>query len=283
MGDEANQMKNDDAEFIHLPNDIYETALNEIIKNNCNLSNQQCEIFCSAGSAKGDNYIGVVYRISVKSKEDNLEKLNLIIKLPPQNAARREQFFARPCFVREIDFYDNLYPLYKKFQEEKGIDVEKEGFHHVPFCYKTLVDDPYEGLYFEDLKAKGFEMFDRHKNVTKEQVVLVMKSLAKFHAISYSIKDQTPELIQSYQELTDIFLQRKGDNNMNIWFETIKNQARDTISELTNPDLIDKLDNILKLNFFELLECCIESKAAEPYAVICHGDVSNENCFNLNS
>lgn len=275
MAENGIELKNEENEFIALPNEIYTQTLHEIIKNNCSLSEDQYEIECCAGSAKGDNYIGVLYRVFVKSKEDNSIKLNLIIKLPPQNAARREQFFARPCFVREADFYNNLYPMYKKFQEERGIDVEKDGFHQVPFCYKALTDDPFEGLYFDDLKASGFEMFDRHKDVTKEQVLIVMKSLAKMHAVFFCIKDQKPELIDDYREMIDIFLLRKGDDNMNIWFDTIKKQSKDTIAECGNEDMIKKVDDLLSLNFFELLETCINVEATEPYSIVCHGDVSD--------
>ena len=275
MADEGVELNNDEAEFKALPSEVYMEALHEVIKNNCNLSEDQYEVQCCAGSAKGDNYIGIVYRVSVISKEDNSIKLNLIVKLPPQNAARREQFFARPCFIREADFYTNLYPMYKQFQEEKGIDVNKDGFHQVPFCFKALTDDPYEGLYFDDLKARGFEMFDRLQLVSKEQVLIVMKSLAKMHAVFYCIKDQKPELIENYRDMVDIFLQRKGDENMDIWFDSVKKQAKDAIVECENEDMIKKVDDLLSLKFFELLETCINGEAAEPYAIVCHGDVSD--------
>lgn len=274
QSDETATTNDTQAEFLNLPSEVYEAALNEIIKNNCDLSSDRYEVFCSAGSAKGDNYIGVVYRVSVKNKSDKSDLLNLIVKLPPQNAARREQFFVRPCFVREADFYDNIFPLYKKFQEDKGIDVEKDGFHQIPFCYRTLTEDPYEGLYFEDLKASGFEMFDRLQDITKDQVCLVMKALAKFHAIFYCLKDQKPELIQSYREIVDIFMQRKGDENMSLWFENVKKQAIDSLANIQNDDLKTKAESLLALDFFDLLETCIMAKEAEPYAVLCHGDVS---------
>ncbi|KAL7029770.1 hypothetical protein ACKWTF_006353 [Chironomus riparius] len=277
MAEDGIELKNEEAEFIALPNEVYIQALHEVIKNNCNLTEDQYEIQCCAGSAKGDNYIGIVYRVSVKSKQDNSVKLNLIVKLPPQNAARREQFFVRPCFIREADFYNNLYPMYKQFQEEKGIDVEKDGFHEIPFCFKALTDDPFEGLYFDDLKASGFEMFDRFQNVTKEQVLIVMKTLAKMHAVFYCIKDQKPELIEHYRDMVDIFLQRKGDENMNVWFESVKNRSKDTITECGNEDMIKKVNDLLSLDFFELLETCINGEAAEPYAIVCHGDCWNNN------
>lgn len=139
------------------------------------------------GSNAGDNFIGVVFRIVAKrtttqsNKSDN--ELQIILKIPPQNPARREQFFARTSFVREALVYDEILPLFMNYQQSKGI-CAAEGFYEVPECYASIMTEYEEALFFEDLKASGFEMFDRHKSVTFEHVRLVMETLGKFHAIS---------------------------------------------------------------------------------------------------
>jgi Ecdysteroid kinase-like family len=167
-----------------------------------------------------------------------------------------------------------LYPVYKKFQEEKAIDVKKEGFYQIPFCYKTLAEDPHEALYLDDLKPQGFEMFDRLQQITKEQVLIVMRTLAKLHAVFFCMKDQKPKSIQTFRETIDIFMLRKGEENMNVWFESVKVQAKATISNCGNADMIQKLDDLLQLNLFDFMELCVSPELAEPYAIICHGDVS---------
>ena len=260
-----------------LPCEIYQQTLKDIIKENFDSPIEECKVVINAASAKGDNYIGVMYRANIKDPKG--KELNVIIKLPPPNAARREQFSARPCFVRESEFYDEIYPMFKKFQEDKGIDVEKDGFYEVPSCYKSLTEEPLEALYLEDLKVTGFEMFDRFKDITVDHVNLAMKSIGKLHALSFAMKDQKPDLIAPYKEMKDIFIERdeKAKENIRTWFEMLKKQAVDCFKEGTRENVKEKAHEILKSDFFEILESCINSEAAGPYAVICHGDCWNNN------
>ncbi|CAG9802885.1 unnamed protein product [Chironomus riparius] len=264
-----------------LPNKVYEKVLNEIIENNLGKSSDEFKIICSAGSENGDGYVGEMYRIRVVDKETNEDKLNLIVKVPPENPVRRDQMFikANVIFEREADFYDNVYPTYTKFQEDKGIDVEKEGFHEVPICYKTLTEEPYEGIFMEDLKASGFDMFDLRKDLTKDHVFLVMKALAKMHAIFYSIKDQNPEWTVKYKTQKDLFIlmTEKGKSPMDPWFESMKKQALKVINESENTDMVEKINKLLNNKFNKLIENCFDLEKAEPYATLCHGDCWNNN------
>lgn len=259
-----------------LPCVEYQQVLRQIIENNCG-SVDDSDIEIEAASAKGDNYIGLLYRALVKRKN-----FKVIMKFPPQNAMRREQFMARPCFVRESEFYDDVYPLFKNFQEQKGINVAKEGFHEIPRCYKTLIEEPHEALFMEDLKAAKFEMFDRQKDTTVEHVNLVMSALGKFHAISFAIKDQRPELLECYKGMKDIFMQRDDEakDNMKAWFDAMKKQALDAIEQ--HEDLKKILDKVLEKDFFSLIEGCVDGPPAEPYAIITHGDCWNNNIMYRN-
>ena len=272
------QIENDVGSAINvLPGEAYQKALKDIIKDRFVASFEECKVVMSAASAKGDNYLGVLHRASIKDPKG--KELNVVIKIPPSSAARREQFSVRQCFLRESQFYDSVYPMFKKFQEDKGIDVEKDGFYEVPSCYKSLTEDPCEGLFLEDLKVSGFEMFDRFKDVTVDHVNRVMESLGKLHALSFAIKDQKPELIAPYKEMKDFFVQGKQSARESIktWFESLKKQAAGAVNGSINEDLKQKFHDILKDNFIEMLEPCINGSAAEPYSVICHGDCWNNN------
>lgn len=269
-------MESNQTEFC-LPNKIYDDVLKEILKNNLCKSLENYQLIFSAGSSKGDNYMGVIHRVQVIEKATSENKLNLIVKLPPQSLARRNEMSTNDLFKREADFYDNVFPMYKKFQEDKGVDIEKDGFYHIPYCYRTLSEEPYEALYFDDLKASGFEMYDRHKEVTKEHVLLVMKSLAKLHAIFFSIKDQKPEQVESYMKIKDIFLTLSDRKNSPLtpWFDSLKKQALEVVYKSKNKDMIKRIENVLDKTFSELLKCCFDLEKTEPHAVLCHGDVRN--------
>ncbi|CAO1379873.1 unnamed protein product [Diamesa tonsa] len=257
-----------------LPNELYQQTLLDIIKDKCDFAESDYKINIEAGSAKGDNYIGVLYRATISNDKD--DKFNVIVKLPPANFARREQFFARPCFLRESQFYDDLYPMFKKFQEDKGI-VKTDGFYEVPECYKSLTDDQNEGLFLEDVRVTKFHMFDRFQDTTFDHVKTVMKTLGKYHAISLAIKDQQPEFIEPFKGLEDILLQREGDIPMTTWFDMLKVQALESLKEEKNQDIVDRARKVIDQDFFQLMKSCIDGKASEPYSVVAHGDCWNNN------
>ena len=166
----------------------------------------------------------------------------------------------------------------QKFQADKGIGAV-DGFYHVAQCYKSLIDEPYEGLMLEDLKVTGFEMFDRLKEVTADHVNLMMKALGKFHAISFAIKDQKPELIEHFKDMSVIFFQRddKWEDTIINYYENLKKQALVVLDNCENQDLVQRARKILHENFFKVSMGCLNGREADPYAVICHGDCWNNN------
>jgi hypothetical protein len=259
--------------IFELPTKSYNETLKRIVIDNLKTSIEDCDVSIIPGSAKGDNYMGIMYRVAITSKEG--DKLNLTVKLAPQDEIKREQFYSKDVFLREIEFYDNVYTMYKKFQEEKGIDIVNEGFSQVPRVYATLIEAPCEGLFFEDLKALGFQMHDRLKDIRLEHVQLLMKSLGKLHAISFSIKDQKPELIEKYKEIKDIFLMRDKTRLMdavNIWFAGLTTQAFESIKDLEDEELKKKYKAFIQNDFNVMLGKGISKESAEPYAILNHGD-----------
>ena len=162
--------------------------------------------------------------------------------------------------------------MFKKFQEEKGIVVNNEGFYEVAECYKSLTDDQNEGLFLEDVRVTKFHMFNRFQDVTFDQVSIVMKTLGKFHAISLAMKDQKPELLKPYKDLQDILMQREGDVAMTTWFDMLKVQAFESLKAEKDQDIVERATKVLNEDFFHLVKSCIDGKASEPYTVVAHGD-----------
>lgn len=272
---------NENGNLFEFPQKAYKKAVLEIVEKN--VEGKDIVIVCSAGSNKGDNYLGIVYRIDVKDKNDANIKLSFVLKSAPQNEARREEFFAHAAFERESLFYEEVLPLYKKFQDEKGIDVEKEGFNGVAHCYKALHEEPSEGLIFDNLKVKGYEMFDRHVDLTKDYVILTMKALGKLHALFYSLKDQKPELVQKFQDIDDLLINfcNDGDSSIRIMMETQKEMAIKLIKKSNNQDMVKRVLNILNNDIRKQLREAVRGDKAEPYATLCHGDCWNNNIMYL--
>lgn len=62
-----------------------------------------------------------------------------------------------------------------------------DGFHEFPKCYKTITTDMNECLIFEDLAQTNFKLIARAE-MTPEHILLVIKTVAKMHAVSFALK-----------------------------------------------------------------------------------------------
>lgn len=149
------------------------------------LGSDDIDVKIESGSNKGDNFIGIVYRVSGTA---NGSTINVILKVAPRTEARREAFSSRVLFLREIKMYDEVLPMFRRFQESRGICVDKSGFHEYPKCYKTIDSDVDETVILEDLRRDRFEMFDRMQVIRIEHVRLIMSALGKYHAISFALR-----------------------------------------------------------------------------------------------
>lgn len=89
-----------------IPTALIRTTLCEIIEKRLKSKNYKIDV-SSASTAGESNFIGIVHRVAFnKDGEDKQEKL--ILKVAPQNVARRTQFNSRPLFLQEIYMYDKV-------------------------------------------------------------------------------------------------------------------------------------------------------------------------------
>lgn len=259
-----------------LPKASYQKMLEDIVHRELDSDDVAMEL--SAGSNKGDNYMGVVFRAQAECRQSG-KKLNVIIKLPPQNEARRNQFFTRPSFEREISFYTEIYPMMVEFQREKGINVEdgSEAFNQIPHCYQTSLVELEEAIMMGDLKESGFEMFDRHQEQKFEHFELVMRTLGRYHALSLALKDQHPERIEPHKSMVELFTTREDDGQMDQWFTMLTTRMMEALDQEQDPEVYEKVKNAMDGTFMDKIKELTNGKLAEPYAVICHGDCWNNN------
>lgn len=94
-------------------NELIRTALNETIEKMLKTTKYETNI--DLASKKGDNFMGIVYRVSCRkssSKDKNPADLTLILKTAPENEQRRASFFSRGCFMREIYLFNEVRNLF---------------------------------------------------------------------------------------------------------------------------------------------------------------------------
>lgn len=230
----------------------------------------------SPGSKVGDNYLGIVYRIKAivnknKQRNDKREEFSIIVKLPPTNKFRREQFFARHAFTREALTYSEILPIFKKFQSTKDKKIEN-GFYEYPVCFRNSIVEFEEALFFEDLNVTGFKMYNRHSEASYLHSKLIMETLGKLHAVSYAIKDQEPELLNPYKDMVDMLISRQNNEPLSEWFGKVTERALETLDPETDKELLVKLHEFLKRPYLEILGEYLDGNRSEPYSVITHGD-----------
>lgn len=105
-----------DLELSKLPSDLIRNGLIELFSEK--LQTKKFDLRIESGSKSGDNFIGIVYRVIgeviandvVNGSQNGTDanKLKLILKVAPQSLSRRERFFSRPCFLREIFIYNEV-------------------------------------------------------------------------------------------------------------------------------------------------------------------------------
>lgn len=264
-----------DIEIHQAPPNNYQKALTQFIEETSFLLKGQYSLSFEAVCKKGENFVGVLHRCVAANSIG--EKFQVILKIPPINEARRKISFAGPFFDREILFYEKVYPMFEKFQNEKGIP-QNEMFNNVPKCYKILSGEPNEGIFMEDLKIAGFEIFNRFDDLSADHVKAVMRSLGKFHAISFAVKDQEPALMDPFINIKDVLHQRITNKELSTSTrEKLINRAMNAVLESNNEILIEKVKKLLSNDFCELIKQCVDGSNAESYAVLCHGDCYTNN------
>ncbi|GJQ82635.1 hypothetical protein Trydic_g19653 [Trypoxylus dichotomus] len=89
--------------------------------------------------------------------------------------------------ANEIYFYEVVLPAYQEFLRKKNV---QDGFRHVPKCYGSFAKNV---IALENIKDRGFTLFDRNTIMDDNHIILVLETFAKLHATSFAFKDQDRE------------------------------------------------------------------------------------------
>lgn len=169
-----------------------------------------------------------------------------------------------------------------EFQRSKGIVPAKNGFSECVKCFSSINEEPCESLFLEDLKQKGLEMVNQRiplSCATRDHVPLAMKAIGKYHAISFAIKDQqTVKFKELSSQLVEQFWP-PFKSELRGHYEKMFNRLTTILKEMNRSDLLNKLKRATNAGLIETVYKLVSSAAAEPYAVICHGDLTVNNCM----
>ncbi|EFA06294.1 hypothetical protein TcasGA2_TC009161 [Tribolium castaneum] len=220
---------------------------------------------------KADGYLGKVIFLTVTGKtKTGAKTLDLVIKTSSQSAQLRKQITIKLFFQREIHVYERVVPTFAQFAKDSGADLPD----FVPKCLATKEEEQVEMIVLENLKPKGYVLWDRKVPMDCDHVELVLGSFAKWHAFSLALRHKHRKMFAKLME-----------NNVNVFpYHILRNGMDETIynylqeikksnfgpncAEIKDFELTrDKIRHIFG-NFFE----------QEPdFHVILHGDCWTNN------
>lgn len=128
----------------------------------------------------------------------------------------------------------------------------------------------------EDLSLRNFSTIDRKTGVmTAEHVYLVMQGLAKFHAISFALKDQKPEKFNELtSNLSEVIIVK---SNIQLRYY-LTEQAKNVFNSVSaDEELLARVTKIYEKEALDIAADCIDLESTGSASVITYGDVWQNN------
>lgn len=126
----------------------------------------------------GENFGSTIFAVRAliaRAEDRHEEELDLVAKMMPDSDYQRTIFDSAFTFKKEIFFYRDLAPAYRRLEEERGIGPDEGLFDMAPRYYGSrtsleadgeLVDDD-AVLLMDNLKVKGYYMAERREGEAK--------------------------------------------------------------------------------------------------------------------
>ncbi|GJQ76124.1 hypothetical protein Trydic_g1872 [Trypoxylus dichotomus] len=237
------------------------------------------KIDVESGTKKGDNYLGVIAKITITGKKDDKDiNLHWIAKNAPQVKSFRELAGIESIYCREIYVYRELFSIFDKFQNERNI---LKPFVNYPKLIGTYLEPFQEVVIMEDVKFNGFTLRNRKLTLDFEHVKLVLKTYGKLHAISYAIKDQEPELFDRLKKnMVESFVNELPKEAFSAREEQFCARSLEVLDrDPTKYDLERKIFSKYKERSFDYILETLRRSYEDPYSVFGHGDSWVNNIF----
>lgn len=232
------------------------------------------------GSKHGDGFMATMVSIKLTGRSAATKsvkfEMNFILKMLPDNKARREMFNSEVVFLREVTLYTDILPKIIKFQQQKGLNGAN-GFFQFPKCHFACsrADVNEHVIIMDDLRAQGYELWDKLKPIPVENVRLLMQALGRFHGLSFAIRAQQPEVFDEFRHLKSLMSTMVSSPVMENMMKAVHGQ---TIAALGDAESGGEKEFLGRFDWKEnLLDCVQNSVDDGPFSVIFHGDCWNNN------
>ncbi|XP_068230084.1 uncharacterized protein [Palaemon carinicauda] len=223
----------------------------------------------------GDNYASIVTSVEVKYQMNEQEcEVTYVIKLNSLRNLGGLSALTPMNFAKEGGFYGEVVPALNEILVSAGQHPLR-----FPKCFLASLEDGKEQLYFEDLRAMDFKMYDRRKGLSKDHTTLVMAELARLHSASYLLMTKLSEgetVGSKYEFLCkDFFEMAPNAKEMFLpMFEHQVNTGVMMLEKVGGYETVIRWLNSLKPEAETLFTTYMKSV---KFNSICHGDCWNNN------
>ncbi|KAH8358901.1 hypothetical protein KR093_003197, partial [Drosophila rubida] len=225
----------------------------------------------SPATLKGDHYASIMFRVVVEyvNKLGNATK-SLIVKTMPQvEGFKKEQLGDSHIFRTEIGMYTEILPKFEAILREAGDETSLR----VPCIYHSL--EPQQVMIFDDLVPLGYIVV-RDREPTMNEVRLAFSKLAKWHAVSYKLHRDQPEMFEKFKyslmELPKI-TEDPFINGIDFFIRML--------DEVPDLKVYKPKFEKIRENFLESFRAPFveyrENRQDNAYYVLCHGDLYIRN------
>lgn len=154
-----------------------------------------------------DDAISITLRLSEEMD------VHLIIKTTPKSVARRKTFRSADFFRNEINFFN---VVMKGFEEFMAVKKDaKYPFKEIATCLVTYLDGENDFLALENLNPYGYFTTPRQESMNIDLCRLIMRTLGRFHALSFLLRDQSPKM---FEELTAAVEETYYASRLKPWY-----------------------------------------------------------------
>ncbi|XP_013186075.2 uncharacterized protein LOC106131508 isoform X1 [Amyelois transitella] len=246
-----------------ISNEYINGVVNNIVSEN-NL--KECQFSQLNFESIAQNYFGVLIPLVLNGKKNNeAVSLHIVLKLAPTDEQYRVSGALTQFFSREIFAYSIILKKYNILQ--KGFPIELQ--YLIPQCYYVCKEYCNEAIAMQNMSVNGYKPYTNKRYLDFDHVTVSLKSLAKFHALSFIMKERDREL---YEKSLKVCLPLSAANNKRF-MDILQDRLDKALIKLENTKYVPMLET-LKQN----LNDNIESASNNVQRIcICHGDIWKEN------
>ncbi|XP_049830761.1 uncharacterized protein LOC126272167 isoform X2 [Schistocerca gregaria] len=267
-----------EAELLKISPMLQEQILTDVLKDVSGQSDVALRSYTlSPLGDQGECYMSDIRRIRIEGTSGNGSKshtVTVVVKALPSNICHKKSFRLAEFYRNEVHFYKEVLEKLLAFQKKKK---PKNPFTQIPRCFKAFTDGDHDFIILEDLSVLGFQAATGQQTYNFAHCAEVLKCIARFHGLSFAMKDQEPEEFRA-----------AAGNLQEVWYsEALREWYRGMMKNILNYSMqavsLEYPDSVYEQKMREFCESAVYDKAIDfvkpdkPHSVILNGDTWGPN------